>query len=49
LASGINEETNPILKENDVIVVGRSGLAATGDALQPAAAPLGILRLIFGF
>ena len=49
LASGVNEETNPVLKENDVVVVGRSGLAATGDTLQPAAAPLGILRLIFGF
>ncbi|MGK7896891.1 MAG: SLBB domain-containing protein [Xenococcus sp. (in: cyanobacteria)] len=49
LGSGINEETNPILKENDVVVVGRGALAATGDAFRPAAAPLGILRLIFGF
>lgn len=49
LASGVNEETNPILKENDVVVVGRGALAATGDAFRPAAAPLGILRLIFGF
>ena len=49
LASGVDEETNPILKENDVVVVGRGALAATGDAFRPAAAPLGILRLIFGF
>ncbi|WP_238569040.1 SLBB domain-containing protein [Xenococcus sp. PCC 7305] len=49
LASGANDENNPILKENDVVVVGRSGLAATSDAFRPAAAPLGILRLIFGF
>lgn len=49
LASGVNDENNPTMKENDVVVVGRGALAATSDAFTPAAAPIGILRLIFGF
>ncbi|MGA9381061.1 MAG: SLBB domain-containing protein [Phormidium sp.] len=31
---GINEETNPQLRNNDIIVVGRSGLARVGDSLD---------------
>ena len=34
LAKGINEETNPILRNNDVVVVDRNGLARTGDTSQ---------------
>ena len=49
LASGVDEETNPILKENDVVVVGRGGLATVSDAVSPVAGPLGILRLFLGF
>ena len=49
LASGINEETNPILKENDVVIVGRSGLTAFGDTVSNTGGPLGILRLLFPF
>ena len=49
LASGVNEETNPILKENDVVVVGRGGLATVADTVSPITGPLGILRLFLGF
>lgn len=31
---GINEQTNPLLQNNDIIVVGRSGLARVGDTLE---------------
>lgn len=40
---GINEETNPILRNNDVVVVGRSSIARTGDTLNIVAGPLGII------
>jgi polysaccharide export outer membrane protein len=40
LSKGINEETNPILRNNDVIVVNRSVLARTGDTLGAVTAPL---------
>ena len=49
LASGVDEETNPVLKENDVVVVGRGGLATLGDTVSPITGPLGILRLFLGF
>ncbi|WP_083389478.1 reverse transcriptase N-terminal domain-containing protein [Trichormus sp. NMC-1] len=32
-SKGINDDTNPILRNNDVVVVGRSGIAKTGDTL----------------
>jgi polysaccharide biosynthesis/export protein len=34
LAEGINEETNPSLRENDIVIVSRSGLTRTSDFLQ---------------
>jgi polysaccharide biosynthesis/export protein len=34
LANGINEETNPSLRENDIVIVSRTGLARTSDFLQ---------------
>ncbi|HLO89139.1 MAG TPA: polysaccharide biosynthesis/export family protein [Nostocaceae cyanobacterium] len=43
LADGINEQTNPILRNNDVVVVDRSGLAKSGDTLNVVAGPLGII------
>ncbi|MDP5016041.1 polysaccharide export protein [Anabaena sp. UHCC 0187] len=53
LSKGINEETNPILRNNDVVVVDRNGLAKTGDRVNTVAGPLGtilgIVRLFFGF
>ncbi|HLP91768.1 MAG TPA: SLBB domain-containing protein [Nostocaceae cyanobacterium] len=42
-ADGINDETNPILRNNDVVVVNRSGVARTGDTLNVVAGPLGII------
>lgn len=50
---GINEQTNPILRNNDVVLVGRSGLASTSDSANLISGPLGsflgVVRLIFGF
>lgn len=52
LAAGINEETNPSLRDYDTIVVSRSGLARTGDfidtLLSPFAGVLGAVGGIFG-
>jgi polysaccharide export outer membrane protein len=42
-SQGINEKTNPILRNNDVVVVNRSGLARTSDSLSIVAGPLGII------
>lgn len=39
-AQGINEEQNPILRNNDVVVVGRSSLASATDTLGVALSPL---------
>ena len=51
-SQGINEETNPILRNNDVIIVNRSGLAQTGDTvgtvINPLGGLLGVFRAIFG-
>lgn len=51
-AEGISEENNPSLRNNDIIVVGRSGIASTTDFLDtlltPVTSVLSILRL-FGF
>lgn len=37
---GINEQSNPPLRNNDTIVVGKSGLASIGDTLGTVFAPL---------
>lgn len=47
---GINEEVNPALREKDVIVVQRSGLASFSDTTSLALSPIGrILSSILGF
>jgi polysaccharide biosynthesis/export protein len=46
---GIGEGTNPALRNNDVVVVGRSGLASTSDALGQVLAPLSGIFSIFSF
>lgn len=38
---GIDEVNNPLLRNNDVIIVGRSGLASFSDALDGVVSPLG--------
>ena len=43
LSQGINEETNPILRNNDVVVVDRNGLAKAGDRVNTVAGPLGTI------
>lgn len=45
-AAGINEQNNPLLRNNDVIVVDRSGLTKVTDALSTVLSPLGSA---FGF
>ncbi|MGV0101900.1 SLBB domain-containing protein [Nostoc sp. DSM 114167] len=42
-SAGINEQTNPILRNNDVVVVNRSGAAKTGDTVNTVTGPLGII------
>ncbi|MBD2014287.1 SLBB domain-containing protein [Microcoleus sp. FACHB-53] len=52
LAQGINEEGNPTLRNNDVVVVRRSTIASIGDTLGTVLSPItnffGFLNL-FGF
>jgi len=49
----INSQTNPILRNNDVVVVYRSGAAKAGDTIgtviNPFASVLGVFRALFGF
>ncbi|MEL7358588.1 MAG: polysaccharide biosynthesis/export family protein [Cyanobacteria bacterium J06648_10] len=40
---GINDETNPALQDNDVILVGRSGRAAFGDDVSGVLGPFGTI------
>jgi polysaccharide biosynthesis/export protein len=51
--AGINEETNPILRNNDVVVVYRSGVAKTADTvgtfINPFNAIFNVIRAITGF
>lgn len=53
LAQGIDEESNPILRHQDVVVVSRSGVTAAADGagkvLGPVGGALGLIRLFFGF
>ncbi|MGL4880749.1 MAG: SLBB domain-containing protein, partial [Waterburya sp.] len=46
-ASEVNDETNPILGQNDVVVVGRSGSTATFDSVGTVTSPLGGLFGLF--
>lgn len=48
-SKGINDETNPILRNNDVVVVNRSGVAKTGDTLGTVAGPLGVIFNVLRF
>jgi polysaccharide biosynthesis/export protein len=47
LTDSINEETNPILYQNDVVIVGRSGSASFSDALDGIFSTLGRILPIF--
>ncbi|MGF1569326.1 MAG: SLBB domain-containing protein [Nodosilinea sp.] len=49
LSQGINDENNPILKDRDVVVVNRSGLARVGDATDILLSPVTrVLNTILG-
>jgi polysaccharide biosynthesis/export protein len=48
-AKGISEEGNPTLRNNDVIVVGRSSIAQVSDAAGTVLQPLGSFFSIFNF
>ncbi|PSP10408.1 MAG: hypothetical protein BRC50_15005 [Cyanobacteria bacterium SW_11_48_12] len=48
-ARGINEQTNPPLRNNDVIIVGRDTLAGISDTLGTALEPLSRFFSIFNF
>jgi polysaccharide export outer membrane protein len=43
LAQGIDEENNPALRNNDVIVVNRNFLTRTTDTLNTVLSPLGVI------
>jgi polysaccharide biosynthesis/export protein len=47
LGSEVNEETNPVLGQNDVVVVGRSGTTKATDGLGKVTSPLGGLLGFF--
>jgi polysaccharide export outer membrane protein len=44
-----NDDTNPILRNNDAIVVDRSGLAKVTDTVGEVARPIGSFFSIFNF
>jgi polysaccharide export outer membrane protein len=46
---GINEQSNPLLQNNDVIVVGRSNLARVTDTLGTVLSPVGSIFSLFNF
>ncbi|GAB4386243.1 MAG: hypothetical protein Kow00121_52440 [Elainellaceae cyanobacterium] len=48
-SEGINAADNPLLQNNDVIVVRRSGLASAADTLETILAPLGGVFSLFEF
>ncbi len=49
LGAEVNEESNPVLNQNDVVVVGRSGSTKTADSVGKFTSPLGgIFGLING-
>ncbi|MBD2772217.1 polysaccharide biosynthesis/export family protein [Iningainema tapete] len=53
LKAGLNEQTNPILLNNDIVIVSRSGIAKTGDTIgalfNPIGTVFGFFRALFGF
>ncbi|MFB2919896.1 SLBB domain-containing protein [Aerosakkonema funiforme] len=48
-AKGISEESNPILRDNDVVVVRRSSLASISDTLGTVLSPVGNFFNLFNF
>ena len=48
-AEGISEENNPLLRNNDVVIVNRNGLARVADSIGTLTSPLGGIFSIFRF
>ena len=48
-AQGINDQNNPVLRNNDVVVVNRSNLANFSDTLGTVLSPLGGVFSLFNF
>lgn len=48
-AQGINDDSNPLLRNNDVVIVNRNGLASVTDTLSTITGPFGGLFSIFRF
>ncbi|NES82048.1 MAG: sugar ABC transporter substrate-binding protein [Moorea sp. SIO2B7] len=48
-AEGINEKNNPILRNNDVIVVKRSGVTRFSDTISTILSPVGNIFSLFNF
>ena len=48
LASNLNERNNPTLRNNDIILVSRNGLAKTSDTLSTIFQPFNSLLSVFG-
>jgi polysaccharide biosynthesis/export protein len=46
-AQGINEETNPVLRNDDIVIVNRSGLTAFSDSLATFVNPISSFLSIF--
>jgi polysaccharide export outer membrane protein len=46
-AQGVNDETNPALHNNDVIIVGRSSIAGIGDAIETITNPIARFFTLF--
>ncbi|HEY9878547.1 MAG TPA: SLBB domain-containing protein, partial [Leptolyngbyaceae cyanobacterium] len=47
-SQGVDEARNPLLQNNDIVIVGESGLANFSDTVGTVASPLGALLSIFG-
>lgn len=47
LARGIDEQNNPTLRDNDIVVVNRNGLAQIGDTVGTILSPINAVNTIF--
>ena len=48
IAANVNDESNPTLQDNDIIIVGKSGLATFTDGLTTVVSPLEPIVPVFG-
>ncbi len=48
-SKGIDDENNPTLRNQDVVVVSRSGFTSVTDTVSPVGGALGIFRFLLGF